>query len=276
MSRMLINWFPGHMAKARRWITEVLPRTDLVLEVVDARLPRSSQNPMLHELAATHTRLTVFNKEDLADPSTTQEWLSHWDCPSTAITTKSPSDKAKLLGAIRDLKGCRGVPGKPLRVLVAGIPNVGKSSLVNYLAGRKIARVGDEPAITREHQHVDLKNGMLIIDTPGVLWPKLDDQAAAYRMAVAATIKESILDPVDLALFIAEELAQPYGDRIRERFKLEEMPAAALDLLEALGRKRGFLKKGGVLDLQRTATTFLNEIRSGKLGRLSFETPPET
>jgi ribosome biogenesis GTPase A len=173
LSHRPINWFPGHMAKARRWVTEALPRTDLVLEVVDARLPQSSQNLMIQEICGARSRLTVFCKADLADPEITKRWLAGWPLPAVVLNTKDPKLRKGLLRDIRAQAPERGGPGKPLRVLVVGIPNVGKSSIVNFLSLRRIARVGDEPAITRQHQQIDLKNGILLIDTPSILWSSL-------------------------------------------------------------------------------------------------------
>ena len=274
---MTINWFPGHMNKARRELKQALTRIDVVIELLDARLPRSSRNPMLAELRGDKPCISILNKSDLADPAVTRAWLRELE---KAEDTASLKISANQLGSVRGIpKRCRKLaahrqgPGKTLRCMVVGIPNVGKSTLINTLAGRRIAGVGDQPAVTKREQRIHLDNGISLSDTPGVLWPKLADQTGAYRLAASGAIRETAFTTLDVALFTAGFLRQRYPDLLQARFKLDALPADDEELVEAIGRRRGFLRPGGSVDLERAANLLLRELRAGKIGRISFEEP---
>ena len=274
---MKINWYPGHMKRARRQIADMLPRIDVVIEVLDARLPMSSANPILRELNRHKPCIKVLNKNDLADPEVTQEWVGHFDqedgIRALPLDAKEPLSVARLPKLCRTLAPRRGKPGKPVRTMVVGIPNVGKSTLINTLAGKRIARVGNKPALTTCPQQIDLHNDILLSDTPGLLWPRLDDQKGAYRLAASGAIGDNAVDYVDLALFAAEFMAIRYPEQVIRRYKFETMPETATEIIDEIGRRRGCLISGGEIDVQRTAEIFLRELRAGWLGRVSFERP---
>jgi ribosome biogenesis GTPase A len=272
-----INWFPGHMNKARREITEAMAQTDVVIEVRDARLPSASANPMLEELRDGRPCVCVLNKADLADPETTRAWLSVLSTrpglSCLAITATEQAEVRRIPKLCRTLTPSRGGPGKPVRALVVGIPNVGKSTVINSLKGKRVAEVADRPAVTRRKQRVELDIGFLLSDTPGVLWPKLEDQDAAHRLAASGGIGAAAFDTFDVAHFTLAFLAEHYTDALKQRYRLESTDQGANALLEDIARARGLLLRKGVPDLERAADVLLREVRSGKLGRISFEFP---
>ncbi len=285
-----INWFPGHMNRARREIAAAIAKVDVVIELVDGRLPVSSGNPLIRELAVKKPILTILAKSDLADPDTTEAWLDAWpgERPLALTMTDHKSVRA-IPKRCRELAPNRGGPGRTLRTLVAGIPNVGKSTLINTLIGRRIAKVGDRPAITRRAARFELDSDLSIFDSPGVLWPKLDDQEGARRLAASGAIGSAAFEPVDVAGWAVCFLAQRYAESLVERFKIEEEfedilsatsddpddVSRAIALLEAVGRRRGALRSGGHVDLDRAADLFLRELRGGKIGAISFERPSD-
>jgi len=279
-----INWFPGHMNKARREIAQAMAQTDVVIEVRDARLPSASANPMLEELRGERPCVRVLNKADLADPAVTEAWMAvlagDRSVRCIALTATHASEVRRIPKVCRALAPSRGGPGKPVRALVVGIPNVGKSTVINSLKGRRVAEVADRPAVTRRRQRVDLDIGFSLSDTPGVLWPKLEDQAAAYRLAATGGIGAAAFDTFDVAHFTLAFLAQRYPEALRSRYKLTSLDREPTELLEDVARARGLLIRRGELDLERAADVLLREVRSGKLGRISFERPedvaPET
>lgn len=275
---MQIGWYPGHMKKARELINDLLKNIDLVVEVLDARLPQSSANPLMQELRGRRPFIRVLNKEDLADPVVTRAWKEYFEheegVKALPLTAKNRTAAASLQKLARKLVPKRGKPGRPLRVMIVGIPNVGKSTLINTLAGKKIAKVGDKPAITTCHQQIDLRNGILLSDTPGLLWPHLEDQEGARRLATSGAIGENAYDQVEIALFALGWLLQSYPETLRHRYKLVELTTEPGALLTAIGGKRGCLVAGGAVDLRRAAELFLRELRDGLLGPLSFERPP--
>jgi ribosome biogenesis GTPase A len=267
------------MSKARRQIAEAMPNFDVIIEVLDARLPASSANPLLEKLRGGKPCIKVLNKNDLADPEVTRAWVRYFE--KEAGVRALPLEARKRIEAGRIPKLCRrlaphrGKPGKPLRAMVIGIPNVGKSTLINTLAGKTIARVGDKPAITTCPQQIDLRNGILLSDTPGLLWPVMSDQRGAYRLATSGAIGDGAMDFADVALFAAAFMARRYPELLRSRYKLAELPQSATSLLEEIGRRRGCLAGGGEIDLHRASEAFLRELRGGMLGRVSLEEPGE-
>ncbi len=267
------------MHKARKQIEAAMPRIDVVIEVLDARLPASSSNPMLAELRGDTPCVRVLSKPDLADPETTKGWLAELardeGVSAVALDCRSRRDARKLPAACRRLAPHRGTILKPLRVMVAGIPNVGKSTLINTLRGKRVAKVGDVPALTRGQQRVEVDEGFVISDTPGVLWPKLDDQEGAKRLAASGAIRDSAMDRETIALYVADWLRTHYPERFLERFKLSEIPESGLDALEAVGRKRGCVGKGAEVDWMKASDVLLRELRAGKIGRISYEVAPE-
>lgn len=276
---MTINWFPGHMNKARREIAEAMRQTDVVIEVRDARLPNASANPMLEEFRGARPCVRVLNKADLADPEVTKEWLAVLSGESgvrcLALTSTLAAEVRQIPKACRALAPHRGGPGKPLRALVVGIPNVGKSTVINSLKGRRVAEVADRPAVTKRRQRVDLDLGFSLSDTPGVLWPRLKDQVAAHRLAASGGIGAAAFDAFDVAHFTLAFLAERYPAALQARYKLEALERDPAALLADVARMRGLLIRRGELDLERAAEMLLREVRGGKLGRLSFERPAD-
>ena len=276
---MVIEWFPGHMAKAKRQIAEVMPKIDIVIEVLDARLPVSSSNPLLEKLRGYKPCIKVLNKSDLADPAVTKSWVAYFDQLAGVKALPIEASKRSTVGQITDL--CRrmvpnrGVPGKTLRAMVVGIPNVGKSTLINTLAGRKIARVGDKPAITTCPQQIDLRNGIHLADTPGLLWPDIHNQKSAYRLAATGAIGDAAMDFVDVALYAADYLMKHYPKPLAARYKFQDAPESASELVDRIGRRRGCLIAGGQLDQQRASELLLRELRAGLIGRVSLESPED-
>ena len=274
---MKIEWYPGHMAKAKRQIAEVMPKIDVVIEVLDARLPVSSANPMLEKLRGQKPCIKVLNKSDLADSKVTEAWVRHFDqiagVKAIPIEANNRSVAAQIPKLCRIIVPHKGVPGKTLRAMVVGIPNVGKSTLINTLAGKKMARVGDKPAITTCPQQIDLRNGIHLSDTPGLLWPDIRNQKSAYRLAASGAIGEGGMDYEVVALFAAEYLMERYPKPLAARYKFDTLPENAALLLEQIGRKRGCLVSGGHVDQLRAAELLLRELRSGLIGQVSLERP---
>ena len=278
---MIIDWYPGHMKKARAQIIQVLPTIDLVIEVLDARLPDSSSNPLLAKLRGQKPCLKVLNKKDLADPSVTKAWVAFLEkqqgVKALPLDGKDRRDVGLLPKLCRKMVPNKGGKGqKPLRVMIVGIPNVGKSTLSNTLAGKKMARVGDKPAITTCPQLIDLRNGILLSDTPGLLWPVLDDPAGACRLAASGAIGDNAYDSIEVALATLDYLVGRYPVLLLQRFSLPGLAPTATGNLNEIGQRRGCLVSGGEVDLPRAAELFLRELRGGKLGRISLERPGET
>ncbi len=278
---MIIDWYPGHMKRARAQIIEVLPTIDLVIEVLDARLPASSGNPLLEKLRGNKPCIKVLNKNDLADPTVTKAWVSFFEkqqgVKAIPLEAKDRRDVGLLPKLCRKLVPNKGNKGqKPLRVMIVGIPNVGKSTLINTLAGKKMARVGDKPAITTCPQQIDLRNGILLSDTPGLLWPVMDDQNGACRLAASGAIGDNAFDTTEVSLATIDYLTGRYPALVQQRYKLPKLAETPLAIAEEIGRRRGCLVSGGDVDLHRATELFLRELRAGKLGRISLERPGET
>lgn len=274
---MNIQWFPGHMHKAQLQIKESLPKVDLCLELLDARIPFSSENPMLANLRGDKPCLKVLSKSDLADPAMTSLWQAHFEQQSGVkarpVTTKQAGTIARLADVCHKMLPQRRSQGKPLRAMIVGVPNVGKSTLINILAGRKIAKTGNEPAITKNQQLIDIGNGIVLLDTPGVLWPNVENENSGYRLAAVGSIKDTAIEYADIAHFVAGYLLENYAEALAERYSLEETPTDQIALLDAIGNKRGCLAKGGIVDYDRTSRIFINDLRAGDLGPITFETP---
>jgi len=274
---MAINWFPGHMHKAQKEIKEILPQIDVVIEVCDARLPFSSENPMITEIRGDKPLIKILNKSDLADANVTQVWLdyleSQHNVKAIALTTDNPSVAKTIPTLIRKLVPNKDETGKQINAVIMGIPNVGKSTLINTLVGKAKAKVGNEPAVTKGQQRIRLEEGLYLFDTPGMLWPKIANENSGYRLAVSGAVKDTAFDHDEIAYFAAEYLLKAYPERLLERYKFKELPEHEEDLIEALGRARGCVKSGGRVDLHKASVILINEIRDKTLGTISFELP---
>lgn len=274
-----IQWYPGHMYKANKEIQKVLPIIDVIVEVLDGRIPFSSQNPLLETLRGDKPTIKVLAKSDLADPELTRIWLEQFEKEHATrgldISTKTP-ERMKIITALcQKLVPDKVGSDKDIHVMVMGIPNVGKSTLINTLAGRPIAKTGNEPAVTRGQQRIQLDHGIMLFDTPGVLWPNLENANSGYRLAVTGAIKDTAIEHDDVAFFAAEWLLKAYPDRLKERYDFDELPDSALALLEEIGAKRGCLVGGGHVDYDKVSKLLLNDIRGGRLGALTLETPDD-
>lgn len=284
-----IQWFPGHMTKTRRMIAANLSLVDAVVEILDARIPRSSRNPEMDRMVGTKPRLLLLNKADMADPAATSRWIQACrkenrvalavDCRSgKGISGFAPAVRQQLLRELLEKRQAHGMSGAPIRLMVVGIPNVGKSSFINRMAQSKRAKVEDRPGVTRTKQWVKIGNQMELLDMPGVLWPKFEDQTVARRLAFTGAINDDIMDLEALAGLLLCYLAKAYPQVLEQRYKMTGLDEIAEDgyaMLELLGRKRGMLISGGEVNLERAAITLLDEFRSGKLGRITLELPEE-
>ncbi|WP_202079870.1 ribosome biogenesis GTPase YlqF [Caldalkalibacillus salinus] len=284
---MSIQWFPGHMAKARRQVSEKLKLIDVVIELLDARLPYSSHNPMMSDIIAQKPRVVLLNKADLADPERTDEWVQYFreeegvnalpvDAQSGAGIKKIPAACQSLVQDIQEKRKAKGMKPRSVRALIVGIPNVGKSSLINRLANRHIAKTGDRPGITTAQQWIKVGKEMELLDTPGILWPKFEDQAVGFRLAASGAIKDDILDIEEIAFHTVGFLREHYPERLMARYDLESIPDDSVTVLDMIGEKRGALMRGGIINYEKVSELLLRELRSGKLGRMTFETPNMT
>ena len=279
---LYVQWFPGHMARTRRQIKESLPLVDAVVEIVDARVPVSSRNPELPELIGQKPLMVILNKCDLADENATRRRISELDKQGvTAIAVDCRSGKGlnafaptvrRVLSDKIEANAQKGMAGKPLRLMVVGIPNTGKSSFINRMAGKNKAKVADKPGVTRQNQWFGIGNGIELLDTPGVLWPKFDDPDVGLRLAFIGSVKDTILDIELIAARFLTIMNENYPERIKERYKLEFPPESEeFERLEMLARKRGMLISGGEPDTERAAVMLLDEYRAGKLGRITLD-----
>lgn len=280
-----IQWFPGHMAKTRRLIKANISLVDAVVELLDARTPLSSGNPEMESLIAGKPRIVLLNKCDVADQKATQAWINYYnskgvtamavDCKSgKGLKSFLPTIKNKVLKELMEKRKAHGMTGAAIRLMIVGIPNVGKSSFINRMAGSKRTKVEDRPGVTRTKQWVKLENGVELLDMPGVLWPKFEDQSVALRLAFTGAINDDILDTETLAMKLLCYLAENYPNSLKERYKVDAEPEdTGLILLEKVGKKRGMMISGGEIDTERAAITVLDEFRSGKLGKITLEMP---
>ena len=284
--KMTIQWFPGHMTRAQRMIEDNLKLVDAVCEILDARIPFSSRNPDIDRLAAGKPRLVILNRCDLADPAATARWKKYFREQGIAILeTDARSGKGVngFVPAVRELLkdkladyAAKGQAGRPLRVMILGIPNVGKSTFINKVAGRKAAIAGDKPGVTRGRQWISIDAGLDLLDTPGILWPKFDSQEVGEMLAITNAIKADVLDKETLGANFMLRLRDNYPNALRERYRIEPDPALnGYELLEQAAKKRGFLVSRGEYDIERMANTLLKEYHEGKLGRLTLEMPDD-
>ena len=278
-----LSWFPGHMTKTRRMITAEIKNMDAVCEILDARIPLSSRNPDVDELTAGKPRLVVLNRVDQADPGETRRWAAYFRGKGYAVleaNAKGGAGTAQFAAAVRELLrdklaawADRGQVGRTVRIMVLGIPNVGKSTFINKVAHRKTARAEDRPGVTRSKQWVPVDSTLELLDTPGILWPRFDDPEVGKRLAFTGAIKDDVVDMEELACYLMDYLSRRYAPVLAERYKIEVEPEdSGYDLLEKAGRKRGFLMRGAQVDTQRMARVLLDEFRGGKLGRFTLET----
>lgn len=283
--KQTVQWFPGHMAKTRRLIKESLSRVDCVTEILDARIPLSSRNPEISEITAGKPRIILLNKCDMADEKVTAQWIKYFrstgaeamavDCRSGRGLSGYTQLVRKVLADKIQQNNDRGMVGKALRVMVVGIPNTGKSSFINKMAGRVRAKVADRPGVTTSNQWFFIGNGIELLDTPGVLWPKFDDPIVGDRLAFIGSVKDAVLDVETMAVRLIDVLREGYPERLAERYKLDDITdMQSWEILEAIGRKRRMLISGGEVNTERASVMLLDEYRGGKLGRISMEFPP--
>ena len=282
--KQTVQWFPGHMAKTRRLIKESLPFVDIVTEIVDARIPFSSSNPELKEMIGNKPRIVLLNKCDVADEKTTAKWVEYYkkngmyalpvDCRSgKGLNAYLPLVREVLKDKIKRNTE-KGMVGKPLRVMVVGIPNTGKSSFINKMAGRNRAKVADKPGVTRSNSWFAVGSGIELLDTPGVLWPKFDDKSVGDKLAFIGSVKDEVIDIESLAMRLIDVLKEGYSEKLTERYKIIGFEDKEnYEILEMIGRKRGMLISGGEIDYERASVMLLDEYRAGKLGKLSLEQP---
>ncbi|MGJ0485421.1 MAG: ribosome biogenesis GTPase YlqF [Methylomicrobium sp.] len=274
---MQIQWYPGHMHKAGKEIKEILPKTDIVIEILDARIPFSSANPLLAQLRGDKPCLKVLNKTDLADPELTADWQAYLEqehgVKTLALTSREPEKVRKIPELCRKMLADQLQSDRIVHALIMGIPNVGKSTLINILAGRTVAKTGNEPAVTKTQQRISIGNNVVLLDTPGMLWPNIENNNSGYRLAATGAIKDTALNHEEIATYIAGYLGQHYPACLHDRFQLQQIPESEDAVLEAIGKKRGCLRAGGRVELDKAAKILLNELRSGSLGRISLETP---
>lgn len=280
--KQTVQWFPGHMAKTRRLMKESMPLVDAVCELVDARVPSASRNPELEELIGSKPHIMLLNKCDVANESATRQWTEFYqaqgifvlpvDCRSgKGVSRFVPLVQTVLADKIQSNLD-RGMAGRALRIMVVGIPNTGKSSFINRMAGKSRAKVADKPGVTRHNQWFTIGKGIELLDTPGVLWPKFDDPVVGDRLAFTGAVKDEVMDIESLAMKLLDTLVVVEPACLAERYKLADYGQLdGYDLLEAIGRKRGFLGSGGTVNLERTAVTVVDEFRAGKLGRITLE-----
>jgi len=265
------------MHKAGKEIKKALPNIDLLIEVLDARIPFSSANPLLSQLRADKPCIKILNKADLADPVRTEQWQEYLEreqgVKTLATTAVYSENVPQIIELCRKLIPNKAENTKVIHALIMGIPNVGKSTIINALAGRTIAKTGNEPAVTKSQQRIDLQNGIILCDTPGMLWPNLENPNTGYRLATTGAIKDTALKHDDIASFAAEFLMTDYPDFLKQRFQINKLPQTDYELLELIGKKRGCLRAGGNIDIDKVAKIILTEVRDGLLGRLTFETP---
>ncbi|QTL36378.1 ribosome biogenesis GTPase YlqF [Pseudoalteromonas viridis] len=277
MSRTGIQWFPGHMNKARNEIKEIMPQMDVIIEVLDARIPYSSENPMVAQLRGDKPVIKILNKADLADPELTQAWMEYFEREDGVKTLAFGHDKGNEVQRINAL--CKKLApqkvgqDKQLKAMIMGIPNVGKSTLINILAGRIVAKTGNEPAVTKAQQRIKLEDGIMLYDTPGMLWPKVENENSGYRLAATGAIRDTAINYEEVASYTAEYLLQAYPHLLQARYKIDELPDCDWTFIEMAGRKRGCIRGGNQVDTHKMSEILINELRDAVIGRITMETP---
>ena len=276
-----INWYPGHMKKTRELIAENLKMVDIVIEVIDARIPVSSRNPIIDELVKTKKRIIILNNSDLSDGKANAQWSDYFKKQGSMVLAMNcmsgggVNQLYKILNRLQDEKNEGQIRKKPLRMMIVGVPNVGKSSLINRMTGKKSAKTGDRPGVTKGKQWLGLENGMQLLDTPGILWPKFEDPEVGLNLAFCGSIKDEILDVATLALELIKVLQKDYPQLLKDRYKLDEIEEDALTNMENIALKRGFILPGKRIDYERCGKTVLDEFRSGKIGNITLEQTAE-
>ena len=280
---MNLQWYPGHMTKAKRQMQEDLKLIDLIIELVDARIPLSSRNPDIDELGKNKARLILLNKSDLADERYNEQWSAYFQKKGfyvVKVNAKSGAGLKSIQGVIQEACKAkierdrrRGIKNRPIRAMVVGIPNVGKSSLINRLSGSASLKTADKPGVTRAKQWIKIKNNLDLLDTPGILWPKFEDPEVGLNLAFTGAISDEVYDIERAAEILLWRLKDDYAKNIKERYKIDEIPQTSEELFTLVGKKRGFLQKGGIVDTEKTAIAVLKDFRAGKLGKISLERP---
>lgn len=274
---MAIQWYPGHMHKAQKEVRDIFNQVDVFIEVLDARIPFSSQNPMIETIRGNKPTLKILNKSDLADPKQTQVWQRYLEQESSvktlAFNAQHSDKREQVIRMIQQLVPNKEHSVKTIHALIIGIPNVGKSTLINNITGRTIAKTGNEPAVTKNQQRIKLKEGITLIDTPGMLWPNIENENSGYRLAITGGIKETAFELPDIASYATEYLINTYPEALKERFKLETLPNTDIEFLEKIGRQRGCLRSGGMIDLDKISRIFIVEFRETIIGKITLETP---
>lgn len=283
---MTIQWFPGHMAKARKEIVEKLKIIDIIIELLDARIPISSRNPMINEIVMQKPRLVLLNKYDLADPKIVKKWIDYFHQEGLeAIPISSSNGKGianitkqseNLIKEKREKMISRGINPRPVRAMILGIPNVGKSTLINRLASRHIANTGDRPGITKGQQWIKVGNSIDLLDTPGILWPKFEDKQVGYRLAATNAIKDELFHFDEIALFIIEYFRKNYPEYLEKRYNLSVISEDNIEIINEIGKRRGCLIPGGEIDFDKTSELIVRDLRTGKLGQFCLEEPSLT
>jgi|GEM_PF-2773 len=274
---MSIQWYPGHMHKAQKQIKEILPKVDLLIEVLDARIPFSSENPHIAELRGDKPCIKVLSKTDLADPEMTARWQEYFErekgVKTLGITTTQPAKTKQLIDLCKKLLPHKADGQDTIYTMIVGIPNVGKSTLINTLAGRPIAKTGNEPAVTKSQQRINLGDGIILMDTPGILWPKVENPKSSYRLAATGAIKDTAMEYADVAYFAADYLLTAYPELLKQRFDIDELPHTEIELMDKIAARRGCLRSGGIANTHKVSEILINELRDGSLGLITLETP---
>lgn len=282
---MTIQWFPGHMAKARRQVTEKLKLVDIIFELVDARIPYSSRNPMIDEIIQHKPRLVLLNKADMADKEATKKWIRHFEnkgIRALAINSQAGQGMKEIVSASQEIlqekfdrMRAKGVKPRAIRAMIVGIPNAGKSTLINRLAKKNIAKTGNTPGVTKAQQWIKVGKELELLDTPGILWPKFEDQEVGLKLALTGAIKDTILNLQDVAVYALRFLGDRYPDRLNDRYQIEEIPEDIVEVFDKIGRLRGCLMGGGQIDYDKVTELVIREFRSEKMGPITLELPEE-
>ncbi len=276
---MKIQWFPGHMHKASNEIREKLPEMDMLIEVLDARIPGSSENPMIAAIRKNKPALKIFNKSDLADPLMTEKWQDYYERDKgikTLCVTRDQPDKIKQISALcRKMISVSDARDKEIHAMIVGIPNVGKSTIINILKDKTVAKTGNEAAVTRQQQRIKINDDVVLFDTPGLLWGNINNEHSGYRLAITGAIKDTAFDSDDAAFYLAETLIKNYPHLIMDRYELDKAPQTELEFIETIGKQRGCLRAGGQIDLDKACKILINEYRLGVLGNITLENPTD-